>query len=312
MRNVSQLLTVVRTLSKNLNYNQNGTEGIVDEQFIQAFNDAQDYLQAALNAKNPANGMFQSQSIIPIVAGQEAYTIPARLFFNKEIALVEFSNDGQTSNYIPLDKRQLFNRNTYPTNWYNGYYVRNGQINLIPIPSSSVGSLRVTYEKKLDNLDRSRGTINTITGLTSTSFTSFTITAPDEVSNPNFTTIDYISVSDPDGNPRCQNIPVGSYVAGTDTLTPRAGYVFQTGETLVAGDTITFGKYTTPVSKLFDECEAFLIHYANESILHADSSDDVVKESSILNRILDGILTVMSQQSPESQMIPQRIYDEWW
>jgi len=312
MRNVSQLLIMVRTLSKNLNYNQNGTEGIVDEQFIQAFNDAQDYLQAALNSKNSANAMFEAQTIIPLVANQEAYTIPGRLFFNKEVSSVEFSIDSQATNYIPLDKRALINRNTSSGNWYNGYYVRNGQINLTPVPATATGSLRITYEKKLDNLDRNRGTILAVTGLTATGFTSFTITTPDEVSNPNFTSIDYICVSDVDGNPKCQNIPIGSYVSGTDTLTPRAGYVFQTGETIAAGNVITFGRYTSPVSKLFDECEPFLIHYANEAILHSDGSEDVIKESSILNRILDGLLTVTAQQTAELQMVPQRLYSEWW
>lgn len=310
MRSINYLLPVIRRHSRNENYSL--TEGIVDEQIIQYVNDAQDYLQSALNSTNQVNKPFVVEKIISLVASQEAYSIPGRLFYNKEIQQVEYSYDGQTSNYRLLPKVHTFNRFTYNTTYVDGYYVRGNTINVVPTPAASVGSLRVLFEGKLDTLDKRRGQITTVTGLTSTGFTSITLdSTADETSNPNLTNIDYICINDANGNVTAYNIPVSNYNTGTNVLTPGT-FTFQTGETITNGSYVTFGKYSTTHSKLPDECEAYLIHYACQQIFHVDSSDDAAEEAATCAKLEQGILAANKSQTAEIMYIPQVNWDEWW
>lgn len=312
MRRIDYLLTAVRRLTKNENFS--ATEGIVDDQILQYFNDAQDYLQSALNTTNSVNKPFVVQKLISVVGSQDGFSIPGRVFYNKEIEQVEFSYDGQETNYRVLTKAHLMNRVTSESNYTEGYYVRNNKIFLIPTPATTQGTLRVLYEENLDDLDKRRGVVTVVTGLTSTTFTSITIGSDaDESSDPNLSTIDYVCINDPYGNVTAYNIPVGNYNTGTNVLTPVAGFTFgAAGETIAVNSFVTFGRYTTTVSKLPDECEAYLVHYAAEQILHADSSDDVIKESQILQRIESGILEASRGQTAEVAYIPQINWDEWW
>lgn len=311
MKRVDFLLTEIRRLARNENYS--ATEGIIDEQLLRYLNDAQVYLQASLSNTNQTNKLFSSQKEISIIAGQEAYSVPGRLAMNKEFQLVEFSYDGNSNNYRPITKLQLFNRDTYQSDIASGYYIRNGNICLVPVPNTSSGRLRVLFEGTFDNLDKRRGTVQSVAGLTTTSFTSLTVASDaDETSSPNLSNIDYICINDSDGNVKAYNIPVSSYVTATNVLTPAASFVFQSGETIAANDFITFGKYSTTHSKLFDECEPFLIHYVVEQILHADSSEDVVKQSAFLKRMLDSLIDACKSQTAEIQYIPQVDWSEWW
>lgn len=311
MRRVDYLLTTIRNIGKNQNYS--ATEGVQDEQILQYINDAQDYLQSALNSTNTINKPFVTEKIVSIVANQDGYSIPGRIFYNKEIEQVEYSYDGQLQNYRVLDKVHFINRVTSSSNFVEGYYVRGNKIYLVPLANVSQGSIRVMFEYNLDDLDKRRGTVSVINGLTSTTFTDLVVGSDaDESSTPNLSTIDYICINDKDGNVRVYNIPVGSYVAGTNTLTPAAGFTFQTGETFAPGDYITFGKYTTTHSKLPDECETYLVHYAVEQLLHTDSSDDTMKESAILQRLESGIIASSRGQTAEVARIPQVDWDEWY
>ena len=310
MKRIDYLITEIRRLSNNENYSS--TEGIADEQIIRYLNDAQDYLQSAISNTNQNNKVFSVEKIISVVAGQEAYTIPGRVFYNKEIQLVEFSYDGTTQSYAPLIKLQLFNRDTYQRDVASGYYVRNGQINLVPVPTTSTGSIRVLFEGKLDQLDKRRGTVSVVSGLTSTTFTSITIGSDaDEASVPNLSTIDYVCINDAFGNVKAYNIPVSNYNTGTNVLTPGT-FTFQAGETIAVNDFVTFGKYSTTHSKLMDEAEAFLIHYAVEQCMADDAHEDVIKQSSYLQRLLEGILAATKSQTPEITYIPQVDWSEWW
>lgn len=310
MKRVDYLITEIRRLSNNENYS--ATEGIVDEQILRYLNDAQDYLQAAINAANQNNKVFSVEKIINLVGGQEAYSIPGRIFYNKEVQLVELSYDGSTQNYRPIQKLQLFNRDTYQRDAASGYYVRNGQINLVPVPTTSTGSIRVLFEGKLDQLDKRRGTVSVVTGLTSTGFTSITIGADaDEASVPNLSTIDYVCINDAFGNVKAYNIPVSNYNTGTNVLTPGT-FTFQTGETIAVNDFVTFGKYSTTHSKLIDEAESFLVQYAVEQCKADDNHEDVVRQSAFLQRILEGILAATKSQTPEVTHIPQVDWSEWW
>lgn len=98
------------------------------------------------------------------------------------------------------------------------------------------------FEGKLDRLDKRRGTVSVVSGLTSTTFTSITIdTDADETSVPNLSTIDYVCINDAFGNVKAYNIPVSNYNTGTNVLTPGT-FTFQAGETIAVNDFVTFRK----------------------------------------------------------------------
>ncbi len=311
MRRVDYLITDVRRISRN-QLNPDGTASIPDEEILQYLNDAQDRLQGLIGATKGVDKVFSAQATINLVASQEAYSIPNRVFMNKGIDLVEFSYSGSTTDFLPLPKLNVFNRNTNTDNYPYGYFRRGGQIFLTPVPTSSTGVLRVTFEKTLDDLDKRRGKVSSISGLTSTTFTSLVVdSTADETSNPNLSTIDYICIVDKDGNRRAYNIPVGSYVSGTNTLTPAAGFTFITGDTFSVDDYIVFGRWHTTHSQLIDEAESYLIHYAVESILHKDSSGDVAVQNAKLKDLEAAVLRGIVSQTSEIQRIPQLNFNEW-
>lgn len=313
MRRIDFIINDVRSISKN-DLNPDGTASISDSEILRYLNDAKARLQGVISSQNPSNHPFLVEKILSAVANQDGYSINDRIFYNKEFALVEFSPTGAVTDYTKLDKVSLFNRSTITSEYPEAYYIRFGKIYPVPVLSSSLGTFRILYERTLDDLDKRRGTVSVVTGLTSTTFTSITIGSDaDETSTPNLSTIDYVCIVDKDGTVKAYNIPVGSYDTGTNVLTPFAGFTFlNAGDSIASGDYVVFGKWTTTHCSLPDPCERYLIHYAAESILHKDSSDDVVMQSNILQAIEDDIKKSFAGQTPEVQAIPQLYYGEWW
>lgn len=313
MRRVDYLITEARRISKN-DANTDGTLATTDEEIIRYFNDAQDELQGLISSLKGVDAIFNTEELISIVGNQESYSLTKRLFVNKEIDLVEFSATGALSDYVVLDKTSLFNRDTNTSSYPSGYWRRQGKIYITPIPSSSVGTLRVSYEQTLDDLDKRRGKVSVVTGLTSTSFTSITLdSTADETSTPNLSTIDYVCIVDKDGARKAYNIPVGNYDTGTNVLTPVAGFTFaQTGDSIAVTDYVVFGKWATTHSTLPDECESYLIHFAAEMLLHKDSSNDMRQHTARRLEIRTQILKSLASQTSEIQRIPQFNRYEWW
>lgn len=313
MRRVDYLITEARRIGKN-DANTDGTLATTDEEVLQYINDAQDELQGLISSLKGVDSIFNTEEIVSVIANQESYSLTKRLFVNKEIDLVEFSATGALTDYVVLDKVSLFNRDTNSSSYPSGYWRRQGKVFLTPIPSSSGGTLRISYERTLDDLDKRRGKITTVNGLSSTTFTSIVLdSTADETSTPNLSTIDYICIVDKDGNRKAFNIPVGSYVTGTNTLTPAAGFVFeQTGDTIAVDDYVVFGKWKTTHSTLPDESEMYLIHYAAEMLLHKDSSNDTQAHKERRIEIRNQLLKSIASQTSEIQRIPQFNRYEWW
>lgn len=310
MRRIDFLLLEARRISKN-EANPDGSYAIPDEELLGYMNNAQDNIQSIISNQRSTARFFLVNKVITSVANVDGFSLSDRIFYNKQFAQVEFSATGALTDYVVIDRCELFNRDTNSSSYPVGYYTRFGLIYSVPILSTT-GYWRVTYERSLDDLDKRRGTVLSVTGLTSTTFTSLTVASDaDETSSPNLSTIDYICINDKDGNVLAYNIPVLSYDSTTNILVPST-FTFQTGETIPAGSFITFGKYATTHSKLFDEAERYLVHYCAESVLHKDSSDDVAKESEILQRMEDNIRRTAAAQTPEPQMIPQRDPWEWY
>lgn len=313
MRRIDYLIIEARRLGRN-EQNADGTYAISDDEVIQYFNDCQDFFQAAISATKNTSKMFVTEEIISCVANQENYSPVGRLYMNKGIEQVEFSASGLVTDYRVLRKMEFFNRNTNTSTEPIGYYRRNGEIYLVGVPSTSAGTLRVLFERQCDDLDKRRGQIDTVNGLTSTTFTSIVLdSTADETSTINLTNIDYICIVDKDGNRKAYNIPVGSYDTGTNTLTPVAGFTFEVaGDSIAVDDYVTFGKFHTTHSQLPDEAESLMINYAAFCLLHKDSSSDKNTQQDKLEELSSLLIKALGSQTSEVQTIPQMNYDDWW
>jgi hypothetical protein len=324
MKRVDVLITQARAISRN-SANADGTYSISDEEILQYLNDAQDRLQNKLCAQKNIAKIFVTQQIISVVSGQEAYTVPDRILLNKQIENVEFSYTGAVADYVRLEKLNFINRDTNSSTYPWGYIKRGGQILLQPTPSTTSGTIRVTYERELDDLDIPRGIISTVTGGTATQFTSVTVlgTPADtyETTTPGWSSMQYFCITDPlAGTRRCMNILINTYSTVTNVIAPNPSpYVFTANDSVpiaaavgVNGDLCTFNKYTTCFSQLPDNCERYLIHYAANEVFKKDSSSDVSSQSDSLALIEQDIIEALKSQTSEVQYIPQADRYEWF
>lgn len=313
MKRADELITQARSLSRNA-ANADGTVAIPDEVILQYLNDAQDRIQNLISSTKNISKIFATQQIIPLVANQEAYSVPDRVLLNKQIEMVEFSFTGSLTDYVPLEKFHLFNRDTNTTSYPTGYIKRGNTLLIQPTPSVSGGTLRVTYERELDDLDIPRGVISAIGSGTSTSFASLTLdTTADsyETTTPGWLTQRYCCVVDSLGVRKAFNIPISTYVA--NVITPTGSLFTYTGNDaqIAVGDIAVFYQYHTTFSQLPDSCERYLIHSAAAECFHDDSSNDYAAELESVKEIEQDILAALASQTSEIQYVPQLNRWEW-
>jgi len=304
MRTVSLLITAARQIARNV-ANQDGTYSIPDSEIIQYLNDAQDTMQNKLcSAKNIAK-IFVTQTIIPLVANQAEYSIPDRVLLNKQIENVEFSSTGQTSDFVRLEKVNFFQRDTYPTTYPSGYYKVGNQISLQPTPSTAVGSIRVMYERAVDDLVAA---FDTVSGTPSGS----TINV---VSSTAYTIGSYISiVNSTTGVVLARNILISNWTTGVITTSAAVStYLVGTAQLSdLASQTVVLGYFTTCISQLPDACETYLVNSAAADIFGKDSSNDYTRQRNKADEILDEIIAAYKAQTSEVQFTPQLQRYEFW
>lgn len=265
MKYAGDLITECREDTGNQSYSTN--TGISDAKIIRALNYGLENLQGLILQTNPK--LFQSEKVISIVANQEAYEIPDRVYLGTRIVNVEYSYTGQARDYVKIYDYSLVERNTYSKNYVYAYMRRNGQILLTPVPSSSQGTLRVTYERQVDSLALRAGVIDSLTysgGVLSA------LSLDDASDTPTLIgTSGYFCVCDKDGLVKVYNVPYSAYNTsnGNFTLTSTAG---ETGQTPVTGDYVTIGKYSSSHVNMPDPCERYIKAYANWQLLGKDTA----------------------------------------
>lgn len=314
MRRIDELVASIRTLSRNT-ANSDGTYAISEDEIVQYINDAQDRLQNLLSTTKNIAKIFVTESIQSLVANQEAYTVPDRVLLNKQIEHIEYSATGLVTDYVRLEKLNFFNRDTNTSTYPHGYIKRGGQILLQPTPSTAQGTLRITYERELDDVSSIRGRVNGAPAAKIIDLTHST-GAPTAANEALFVNGSYVCVTAVDGRVLLYNGLIDSYNAATDALT----LVANVDTYLVSGATLTeltdgyltVGKYTTTHSKLPDNSERYLIHYPAMELFHRDSSNDFAKEVEIVAQMETDIIKALSMQTSEIQYVPQADRFEWW
>ena len=241
MRRVERLLTQIRRPTDNESVTAD-TQGVQDEELLEALNDAQAYLQQELETIN--SEPFERESFLDTVSGQEAYDLPDRIYLGQNVVLVECLTGSGSQTYYPLRKIELHERRTVPTGGMPSYYVtRNKQILLNPFPTVSItDGIRLNAVQQLPRLDKRRAQITAVT-VSSGEVTDITVDATDyadyfqgatEFSASRILVDDHFSIVDADGNIKARNIPITAIaevdVADVDTIT------FPTKSACAAGD----------------------------------------------------------------------------
>jgi hypothetical protein len=310
MRTVTDLITAARNASRN-GANPDGTYSIPDSEIIQYLNDAQDRMQNKISSSKNIAKVFVTEAILNVTQNQANYTVPDRVLLNKQIEWVEFSADGALGNYIRLEKLHFFNRDTNTTTYPHGYFKRGNQILLQPTPSTTQGTLRVMYEREVDDL-----VIPTdlVVAVYPGAYTAKEIGV--QTGSSSFATNVFICISDAYGNIMLRNGLIASYNGGLKkiTLVNDVSTYLQGAYTLadLANGYVNIGKYVTNISQLPDDCERYLIHYTVAELFHRDSSNDYSKQLVLVGDIEKDIIDALKTQSAELQYIPQIDRWEWW
>jgi hypothetical protein len=314
-RYIKYLIDDVRDSTENTDVSD--TIGIKDGEFLRFLNDAQHRLQNLIVQQHPS--VFLTEYTTPIVANQEAYSLPNKAYMGNKVTQVEYSyNTSGIQYYYPLRPGSLFERSS--GNSFSGIgspskYIRKaGQILLVPYPSSSNGNLRITYTHKIPKLDLRRGSVASVT-LTSNAISALSLNvSSDSVDSTELDKYTRISIVDEEGNVEMSNIKVTGVNASTGVVTIDPAFTFDSGETISVGSYILAGNYSSTHSSLDEFSERYLIAYASLKILQRDSNvTDLQSQQVILAKMEQEIVDAYKEISDDIMEIPDIISedDEW-
>lgn len=285
--------------------------GIETKDFLRYANYAQQRLQAKIT--RVSHEVFETTIEISLVAGTAAYSINDNVFIGTRIRNVRYSRTGNSTDYQrlpPLNPYETTSASGAPTS----YYRRNGQIILQPVPSESVGTLEVTYERTLDRLDIRRAQVNGTPSGTTVDLTHGTFGAPSTDDEALFVANAYFSIVDAFGTVMLRNALIASYSAGTDAITTAADVdTYLVGAYTLANladGYLVLGKWSTTHSALDDNCERYITTYVSKKIFSRELSDKQIDEDQELKDILGDILDSFAM--PDKDVKPAPILDYTW
>lgn len=315
-KRVDIILRNVREQTGNAAYTP--TQGVRQRELVRYINDGQERIYNKILQEHPT--LFTKIGFIDTVAGQASYALPSDVYLKHNIVTVHFSYNGQPINYAPMDQRSA--RQEISVRGFPGaYFLRDGNITLIPIPSNSAAAaLRIYYQYSIPSLDIRRfattGTFITFGG-SSGSRTISALTIFDPVNQDVFPTlpnesladllefwVDALTLVDAAGNQVAGGLNVSSgiptYVPATGALIPATAISITdaqyTALQAVGGNVIyiLFGANATTNSTLPQVCERYLTDYAALRTQMRDSNKEAVDTSPILMAIETDILDAIS------------------
>lgn len=316
-REIRTLARLVRERAKTFDNSIDSTTGVVTSgisNFLlaQFFNEAQDSIQALITKSFP---LFFQKTYTFTITTADSYTLPGNTFNGSKVTQVEYSVDGSTQNFRPLQQRSIFERTGEQSNRPLYYILYNNQIILNPVPSgnSGSGSIRVTYYESLDRLAFPVSSVaaSTIDGSNNLTALTLSIVAGSSY-NLDLTEISlgaseagYLCVRSFFGDVRARNITYLAFATGTGVVTLSPGsQPLDTGESVPVSAPVTVGRDTTQFSTLPVECERYLIAFAAKRMMDQNSSDGSVSEDSEVRNIADEIISNFSPITADIESIP--------
>lgn len=250
MDNVENIITAVRADTND----SNTPYAVTDADLRRFLNWGNERIWGLILQTNPAS--MQKEVVIPTVANQREYALPADVYMGERIVNVEFKETGQDRDYYKLKETTYGYYTQHPANRPIAYIRRSGKILPTPPVDNSSMHFRVTYEAAPNKIVATGGTITAVTD-SGTQVTAITI----DIADDNIVgTSGTLCVTDPEGNSTMLNIPWTSYASGTGIFT-MAAHTYTEGETIAIGYKVTEGDYTSNTSQLPTLCERYLTAY---------------------------------------------------
>ncbi len=283
MKHVGLLLEQIGLQSENP---RGEGSGISDEEMIYFLNDAQDRLQTIVLEAIPHLTVWDAINDESIVANQRAYNISdGDALFEHTVRSVQFSSTGYTRDLADFEYTYPEALSTESDSYPSAWSLEGGQIVLGGIPSSASGLLRIRFIRALDQLDKRRGKIESVSG----TYTSVVLEDDANLDSDSLADAEYVCINSPLGVVTYYNAVVASWTESTRTLV-FTGATTTVG-TIAVGSYITIGKYTTTHSKLPRKAERYLITYGVWKMLKRDSSIDAVEQNQELVGIEQDIIS---------------------
>ena len=316
---VGDLITQVRRDTDNVDFsvdaNQEIQSGISTEDFLRYINFGLLRITGRLIQNNIR--VFERQKDISLVANQANYTIDDNVYLGESIVDVQYSSDGQEQNFREIKEINESYRKYDTGTSVCAYSRRGGSIFVSPVPSTSQGTLRVTYNRMPDQLDIRRGTIDANDVSTQDTLSLADSPTP-EFGRINAVGDKYLCFSDKDGNVTAYNMPYTSVATSTPFTFVHAAHTLGTGESVSNNDFVTVGKYTATHFTDFEspDIERYLQLYCAFKIFKRDSSSDSVEAARELNTVEQDIIESYQSASKDEGEIqisdPDLYYLDPW
>jgi hypothetical protein len=304
IRRLEELIGEARSLAYSENYSL--TEGWNQNTLTDIFNLGQKKLYNALTEIDDC--AYVQEVNMDVVPNQQAYDLPIDVHMALRLVDVRYLYGTTNYQFIELVNSPLQDRYPYPTNLPQIYTIRNGQILLSPVPTSSrLGALVINYQKRLRDLDIRRGLVDTIDNAAPPATITVDYSSPSqknagmrEAGESTLDLVDYICFVDTDGLPIVSEIPIQSYNQTTQVITTGVGYQFSAADiaTITALQTagepiyIVTGKYSTTNCELDTWCENALIEYAVLRLLRLQSAhSDVAAQFQTEDEVIKNLIT---------------------
>ena len=241
------------------------TDAISSSNILRYNQYAQDRLYGRIT--NGFSWLFEEAIVASLVANQTDYEVADNLGFGTRITNVEYSED-QTHWYpiqVTEDRYRVLNYSGRPRRWKR----RHGTVVVEPVPSTSQGYIRITYERAMDRLALR---VAQVDGTPSSA--TITVDNEDSALTTKLTANSFICISDINGIPMLYNGVVSSFSSPTLTLTANVDTYLVSGYSLSDLDNgfITSGKYTTTHSKFPNEATGFFNEYVNRKLNNVEDS----------------------------------------
>jgi len=296
MRRLEALIAQSRRATENQDLT-----GIGNDEFVQYYNDAQDRLQSKIQQEHPEQDYWANVGYITLNSTTDVYSLvdledengtsfKSQILASSAVSLVERSELSTFSNSESYVALKYISPNERRTGW--GYFFRGRDIIIAPKPQT--GKVRITFTKRLTNLDIRRGKVGVISPGSYLQLAAGTVPQGTDFAN-----IDYCCVIDGDGTIILGEIPVSSYNQGSRRI-----FTSSTLTGVTTDHYVVYGKYATTHSGLDDIAERYLIEYCNMRIFMRDSSNDIRFQSALVNDLEKEIIGLYAEPGNDAKYIP--------
>lgn len=292
--------------------------GLTEEEILKFINQAQSRLHSKIVGVHKA--VFHEEKTVSSVANTESYNLFYNSYLKQYVHSIEYSSTGNVDDYYPLRPTSPHNRYTGADGHPDYYFVRSGKFYVLPTPTDSSGSYRVTHVRRPKKLDKRRGTIvaSGYDSATAPTYLDITYVNGQTVDAAQLAKYPYISIVDKYGNMKITNILVSSITNGSGTGDARiaidssGSLQLENSAGLADGDYVVSGDYSTTHLDWTPEVERYLQLYAEFKVLKRDSSVDVAEAQAELLEIESDILDSYAELSDDIIEIAQINDDENW